>query len=143
MKTLPEKLKNKSVGYYVLLGAAVLGLITSIMYLAFGLASHTFSGGIFACALISFLCIVVLVFYDGYFADFVPLAAIVIMSLALVLLVGDSIDDITAFVVGMGNYFGNADNVGMRVTVAIFMLLTIIASIVGSFMRRTKETVSQ
>ena len=45
---------------------------------------------------------------------------------------------ITAFFVGMGNYFGNAENVGPRVLVAVFMLLSLLAELIAAFMRRVK-----
>lgn len=73
------------------------------------------------------------------FADCIPIVMIVLMSVALVLLIADSIDDVTALFVGMGDYFGNADNVGMRVTLAVFMILSIITAIVGSFFSRVRK----
>ncbi len=136
---LIQKLKTKSVGYYILLASTVLGLIVSVMYIAFGVSSHTFAAGIFVCALFAFLLGVALAIYEGVFADCIPIVMIVLMSVALVLLIADSIDDVTALFVGMGDYFGNADNVGMRVTLAVFMILSIITAIVGSFFSRVRK----
>ena len=59
------------------------------------------------------------------------------MSLAF--MIEDSINDITAMFVGMGNLFGNAANVPVRVVVAVGMLISIILSVIGSFKKRTKK----
>ena len=136
---LMEKIKSKSVGAYVMLAATALCLIATIMYLAFGIASQTFAGGIFVCLLLSFLLGVVLFFYDGYFGDFIPLVIVALVSVGLMLLIADSINDITALFAGMGDYFGNADNVGIRLVIAVFMLVGILTAVVGAFLRRVKK----
>lgn len=136
---LKEKLKEKSVGYYISLAATVLSLIATIAYLAFGVSSHTFVGGIFTLILFAFLFGVVAIFYEGILSDFIPLVVVILISIAFVMLAADSIDDITTLFAALGDYFGTKENVGPRATVAVFMLLSFVTTSVGAFFRRTKK----
>lgn len=130
--------KNKSAGFYLQLAASVLAVVALIAYIIFGAASQTFTSSIFLCLLISAALGVFLVFYRGIVSPYAMVAMAVLMMVSFVLLANNSIDDITAMMVGMGDYFGNAENVGPRVLVAVFMLLSMLIAIVASFMRRTK-----
>lgn len=132
-------LKGKSAGSYVLMLSTVLSLAATVAYLIFGLSSGTFVGSIFALLLIATLGGAALFFYRGFFADYIPPVVTALVTAGLVLLARDSINDLTAFMVGMGDYFGNADNAGPRIMIAAVMLLTILVTIVGSFMPREKK----
>lgn len=134
-----ENFKGKAMGYYVTVAAVALYLIAVIMYLIFGIASATFSAGIFVCLLIGFAVGVFALFYDGYFGDYLPFAMIALVTAGLMMLIENSIDDITALFVGMGSYFGNADNVGMRLTIVIMLVIGVITTIVGAFLKKSKE----
>lgn len=132
-------LKGKSAGSYVLMVSTVLSLVATVAYLVFGLGSGTFVSAIFVLLLIATLGGVALCFYQGFFADYIPPVITALVTAGLVLLARDSIDDLTAFMVGMGDYFGNADNAGPRVMIAAVMLLTIIVTVIGSFMARERK----
>lgn len=130
---------NHSLKLYFGIAATALGALSAIGYLIFGIASGTFQGGIFACALVGTAIGALLLFYDGYFADFIRIAFVVVMTTGLLLLINNSIDDITAWMVGMGNYFGNADNVGPRLAIAVLLLLAAISGIVASFSEKRQK----
>lgn len=132
-------LKNKTPGAYVLMASAVLCLLATVMYLVFGLSTGVLVGNILILLLLACVGGAVLCFYNGFFADYIPPVLTALVTAGLVLLVRDSIDDLTAFMVGMGDYFGNADNAGPRVMIAVVMLLTILVTIIGSFMSREKK----
>lgn len=133
---MPSKLREKSVGAYFLLASTVLALAATVLYLIFGISSGTFTGSIFVLALIATLLSAAALFYSGFLADYIPAAATALFTASLVLLIENSIDDVTAFFVGMGDYFGNADNVGFRVAVAVAMLAAIVLTIAGAFLRQ-------
>ena len=80
-----------------------------------------------------------MVLYQGALEGYAAIAMAALMMVSFLLLANNSIDDITAFFVGMGNYFGNAENVGPRVLVAVFMLLSLLAELIAAFMRRVKR----
>ncbi len=135
----PALFKNKSVGFYLQFAASALAVVALIAYIIFGAASHTFLASIFVCLLIGVAVGVLLVFYRGTFSVYAMVAMAVIMAVSFILLANDSIDDITAMMVGMGDYFGNAENVGPRFAVAVFILLSVILDVVASFMGRTRD----
>ena len=132
--------KGKSVGAYVLMVSTVLSLAATVAYLIFGLSSGTFVGSIFALILIAALGGVILWFYDGFFSDYIPPVCTALVTASFVLLIRDSIDDLTAFFVGMGDYFGHAENAGPRVGIAVVMLLAVLVTIIGSFIGREKSS---
>lgn len=137
MSVLPD-LKQKSVGYYFVCAATLLGVVLTVMYLIFGLSSSTFSAGIFVCLLIAALAGVIAVFYEGFLTDFLVLAAVVLFTVALGLLINNSVGDFTEFLTPVGMY-GNADNMGMRFTLAALMGVGIVIGIVGCFLSRKKK----
>jgi hypothetical protein len=134
-----NNLKERTAGAYVLLGSAVLNLVALAAYGIFGLNTGTFVAEIFALLLVSLLLGVLRWFYRGFFADYIPPVCAALVTASLLRLIMDSIDDFTAFVVGMGNYFGNADNAGPRVGITVIMLLSILTTIVGSFFNKEKK----
>ena len=131
--------KGQSKGQILLRIATVLALVSAIGYLIFGLASGTFQPVLLVLPLAGAAVGAVLCFYHGFFADYLHAVLSAVMTASLVLLIRDSVDDLTAFFVGMGNYFGNADNVGPRLTVAGIMLVCILVTIIGAFMRQEKK----
>lgn len=135
---LVEKFKEKSIGYYCILGATILGLVIAIMYGAFGSSSQTFSAGILVCLIIGIVCGIGLFFYDGFVGDFLVVAIVAMFSLALGLFIINSVGDFTEFITPVGMY-GNADNMGMRITLIVMIVVSIIAVIVGGFMSRIRN----
>ena len=132
-------MKGKSAGAYVLLVSAILSLVAAAAYLVFGLTSQTFAAPIFLLVLAAAAGGIALLVYHGFFADYVPPICAALLAASFVTLMRDSIDDLTAFFVGMGNYFGNADNAGPRVAIAALMLAAGLVTIVGSFLGREKK----
>lgn len=133
-------LKNKTLGWYLNAIATVLAVAALIAYIVFAIASQTFVLAICLCLCAAVVLGVIKVFYSGALACYASIAQVTLLMCAFLLLANDSIDDITALMVGMGSYFGNAENVGPRVLVAVFMLLSLLLGIVASFLRRTKES---
>ena len=132
-------MKGKEKGSYVLLAGAVLSLVAAAAYLVFGLMSQTFVGNIFLVFLVAAACGCLLFFYNGFFADYLPAVISALSACGLILLGKDSVNDLTAFFVGMGDYFGNADNVGPRAAIFVIMLVSLLVVIIGSFMKNGKK----
>ena len=129
-------LKGKSAGSYALMVSTILSLAATVMYLVFGLSFQTFVGTIFVLPLVATLLGLAQWFYNGFFADYIPPVITALVTASLVLLVRDSIDDFTALFVGMGDYFGHAENAGPRVAIGVAMLLCVLVTIIGSFMAK-------
>ena len=129
--------KNKSAGWYLSAVSTLLAVIALIAYIAFGTSSQTFVPAICICLVAAVALGAVMVLYQGALEGYAAIAMAALMMVSFLLLANNSIDDITAFFVGMGNYFGNAEN-GPRVLVAVFMLLSLLAELVAAFMRRVK-----
>lgn len=131
--------KEKAVGWYLNALATVLAVAALIAYIVFGAASQTFVPAVCICLCVAVALGAVMIFYQGALANYAAIALVALMMIAFLFLANDSIDDITALMVGMGDYFGHAENVGPRVLVAVFMWLSLIVGIVASFMRRKRE----
>lgn len=129
--------KQKSIGFYIICAAALLGLIATVMYLAFGISSSTFSAKIFVCLLIATLAGISVVFYDGFVSDILVLAMVILFALSLGFLVVNSAGDFTEFLTPVGMY-GNADNMGMRFAIAGVTGGAAIVGICGCFFKRIK-----
>ena len=134
-----SKLKGKTAGTYFLAAATLFGLISAILYLIFGVISGTFVASIFIFSVIAVVLDAVQLVCIGFFADYIPIASSTFLTISLVQLIGNSIDDVTAFFVGMGDYFGNANNVGFRVVIALTMAGTILLTIIGAFLRQRRN----
>lgn len=139
MKMTTGKLSGKAGGYYLNLAASVISLAALVIYLIFGIVSGTFAVSVFASLLGGTVLGIILLFYDGFVGDYIPLGMVLLYSMSLAFMIEDSINDITAMFVGMGNLFGNAANVPVRVVVAVGMLISILLSVIGSFKKRTKK----
>ncbi len=135
--------KGKTAGQIVLMIAVALSVIASVAYLIFGLASGTFKPVLLLLPLAAALAGLAACIWHGFAADYLFPVCTALLTASLVLLGRDSIDDLTAFFVGMGDYFGNANNVGPRVAVAVILLLGIITAIIGSFLRQEKKEAAQ
>lgn len=130
--------KQKSAGYFISAAAAVIGLVTAVMYLVFGISSGTLSAGILVCLLVGTVAGIVAMFYEGLLTDVLVLAMAVLFAVALGLLVPNSAGDFTEFLTPVGMY-GNAANMGMRFTLAALMGVGMIVGIVGCFLSRKKK----
>lgn len=130
--------KNKSAGWYLSAVSTLLAVVALIAYIVFGTSSQTFVPAICICLVAAVVLGAAMVLYQGALEGYAAIAMAALMMVSFLLLANNSIDDITAFFVGMGNYFGNAENVGPRVLVAVFMLLSLLAELIAAFMRRVK-----
>ncbi|MBQ7227849.1 MAG: hypothetical protein IJX05_05570 [Clostridia bacterium] len=133
-----DKIKNKSIGFYVALCATVLALIVMILYIAFGASSQTFAGGIFVCLLFGVLLGAASLILNGNIGDLLKLVSIVLLSIGLGLFIHNSVGDFADFISNI-ELFGNMDNVGMRVVIIVFNILCILTAIVGTFLKKEKN----
>lgn len=131
-------MKEKASGYYFILAAAVFSLAAAIVYLIFGIIAEVFQPVLFICLAAGMILGMVPLFYRGFWDDYIPLVMVLFYSAAIALLIMDSINDITAMFVGMGNLFGNAANVPARAAVALCTLISIITVIIGSFKKQNR-----
>ena len=132
-------LKGKTAGSRVLFAATVLSLVACVVYLVFGLTANVFNSTIFGILCAFTVVGFVSCAYTGFFTDYLPAVASALGAAGLITLGKDSVNDLTAFFVGMGDYFGNADNVGPRVLVFALILLASLVTFIGAFLGSRKK----
>ena len=135
---IAENFKNKSIGAWVFAASTAVALVSVILYLIFGISSHTFAAGIFLCLLFAFLLGAALLFYDGFFADFIVVAAVALFTFGLGLFVSDSVFDFADAITKIQLY-GNMANAPFRVTIIVISVIGILLAVAGSFLRRKKS----
>lgn len=134
---LVEKFKSKSIGYYLVLGAAAISLIIAIIYLSFGVSSKTFNAWIFIFMLLGIALGIGLFFFEKYPSDFMAVVMVVFFTIPIGMFITDSIGDFTEYFTGVGMY-GDAGNFGMRVFLIIMMFVPVIIAIASCFFKREK-----
>lgn len=127
---LKEKLKNKTIAYWIGCAAALVGLIVFGVYKS---RAGEGTGWIFALLIIGILAQVALFFYDGKFGDFIAVVppVLYVLSLALGLSggVGNIADAVSNIVM-----FGLPELAPLNYAIAVILGIATVAAIVPCFM---------
>ncbi len=136
--SISEKIGRKSLGYWLIAASSAVAVISTVLYLIFGISSHTFTAGIFLCLLFATLLGASLTFYDKFFGDYIVIASVILFTFGLGLFVSDSVFDFADAITQIPLY-GNMDNAPFRVVIIIFSVVGILLAVAGSFFRRVKD----
>lgn len=136
--SISEKIGRKSLGYWLIAASAAVAVISTVLYLIFGISSHTFTAGIFLCLLFAALLGVSLTFYDKFFGDYIVIASVILFTFGLGLFVSDSVFDFADAITKIPLY-GNMNNAPFRVVIIIFSVVGILLAVAGSFFHRIKD----
>lgn len=130
-------LKNKAAGGYLLLLSLACGVVTTVLYAAFGVLSGTFTLSILALYLAAVVFGLAAAVRETAFSDVLSLVMTICLSAALALFIKNSVGDFAEMITPVGMY-GNADNMGMRFVILGVTLVTILLSILEGFCKREK-----
>ena len=128
--------KNKSIGFFVGLGGGVVGLITTIIYLAYTLTVGLFAPEVFVLLLLATLSTIPGVFLDW---KFLPLIPVILFSLAL----GFHLcDRVTMFQEMINKIYGMNEKgaiLGVVILLLVLNLVSVAASLVAAFTSRERK----
>lgn len=128
--------KNKTVGFWLGLGAAVALLLTDILFIALDFGDNTFSIVTFALILVGAAIEIAYFFLDFKFLDFLPLAACLCFGVAIGQHWQLGLETLSDVWNGV-NFIGG--NYRMAVGFGIVFVLGTITAIVSCFLGQRKE----
>ncbi|MDF2513260.1 MAG: hypothetical protein K0S04_3126 [Herbinix sp.] len=132
---MKEMMNNKAVGFYFAVIAGLVAIISIIRYVAWAPA-HDGLNSLILVALIAGLVIdIVLFFYDN---SYLIVAATACYSIALFQLLADSVGSFVDMFQGIV-MFGDSTQVGTIISISCFIAVSILASIIASFMKRVRD----
>ena len=129
---LNKLFKDRTIGFYLCLGAAVIALISSIIFIAVDYGDITFSTVAFVLMLIGALSTVAVIFTDFKFVTIIP---VLFYSIALGVHVYTVVPSLTDLFTGVVFYGGNQ---GIAIAFTIIFAIATIAAIASSFMAQKK-----
>ncbi|TCL57308.1 hypothetical protein EDD76_109171 [Kineothrix alysoides] len=132
---MKELLAKKTIGYYIVILAGILGLVSVIRFLLWA-PNHGGMDGIIVVGLVLGLGIdILLIFKDNNY--FVILATIC-YSVAVMQLLTNSVGSFVDVLQGI-NMFGDASQVGSIVSISVVILVCVLLSVLAGFFKRIKE----
>lgn len=133
--------KNKSVGFFVNLATAVLTLLSLILYSVYCFVGSV-NGWVIAALIAALVLEAVEVFMDKSWTIWLKIAKTIMLALALGIFVS-SVEVVLSFTdyIFKIDYWGNADLVSYVITAAVFMILSIIAAVVGCFFENSPKPI--
>lgn len=134
MKNMKGITGKKSIGFYFVLVTILAGLVSSVRYFVWA-GNNDMLDMVTAAALLAgiLLDVVLLVKECDYFIILSTAAYSIAVARLLTQSVGSFVDAFQGI-----NMFGNAAQVGDIINISILMAVTIVLSIVASFMNRVK-----
>lgn len=133
-----EKLKNKTIGYWIGCVAALLTLAGIIVFGAYQGRGGAGSGAVYAFGIIGIALWIALFFYDGFLSDLISIAAAVLYTLALGYSLVGGVGNITDAVSNIV-LFGIAELAPMNYAMAALFGIGAVLTVVACFLRKSKE----
>ncbi|MFA6830346.1 MAG: hypothetical protein WCR67_06580 [Bacilli bacterium] len=137
---LKENFQKKTIGFYLGLIAAVLGLVSLIIFAVYSTKNNGTSGWVYAALILAILVEISLFFLNEKISDIVAIAAPILYFVALGeelhTGVGNIVDSFQGIVM-----FGNASLASTNIMLAILLGIAGLISIVGCFLKKEKDTV--
>ncbi len=133
---IKEVFQNKGVGFYIGLGAGVLGLVNTLIYLIYSVGVNLFAPLVFVMLLLGVVSMYFYVFTNHDFSLIVP---IVFFSSAFGLYVNDRV---IMFEEMINHIYGMSETgaiLGIVILIFILCFISILALIVASFLPRLKK----
>lgn len=132
-KYMVSPFKNRTVGYWIGLGAAGLAVLSSILMLIIDFGDRTCSIGAFVTMLVGGICFVSVMFFDF---KFLPLIPSLLFILGFYLELDAALPSLSDMWNGVTFIGGNGI---MGLIFSVLFAISAIASIVSCFMKQTKE----
>ena len=132
---MKEKLSTKAAGYYCVILAAVLGVISLIRFIMWAPAHNAMDILTVAAPIIGIILDIVLLIKDN---DYLVIVTTVCYSIAAVRVLTESVGSFVDALQGI-NMFGDASQVGTITSIAVVMAVSILLSIQSGFLKRVKE----
>lgn len=132
---MKEKLGTKAVGFYFVVLAALLGIISLIRYAMWAPAHDAMDAVTMAALVLGIVIGIVLIVKDN---DYLIIVMTVCYSIAAVKLLTDSVGSFVDAIQGI-NMFGDSTQVGTIVSISAIIGVSILLSIISGFLRRVKE----
>lgn len=133
-----EKLKSKTIGYWLMSVAILAAIVGIVLFAVYKNRGGEGIPAVFAFAAIGIACQVILFFYDGKFGALFAIAAVVMYALALGFNLSGGVGNITDNVLGIVIY-GHPELAVMNYAMAVVFGIGMLLSAVGCFMNRQKE----
>lgn len=132
---MKEKLGTKAAGFYFIVLAALLGIISLIRYAMWAPAHDAMDVVTMAALVLGIVIGIVLIVKDN---DYLVIVMTVCYSIAAVKLLTDSVGSFVDAIQGI-NMFGDSTQVGTIVSISAMIGVSILLSIISGFLRRVKE----
>ncbi len=132
---MKEKLGTKAAGFYFIVLAALLGIISLIRYLVWAPSHDAFDTVTTAALVIGIIIDIILFIKDN---DYLVIVTTVCYTVAAVKLLTDSVGSFVDAYQGI-NMFGDATQVGTIISISVVMGISVLFSIISGFLRRVKE----
>ena len=132
---MKEKLETKAVGFYFIVLAALLGVISLVRYAVWAPAHDAMDALTMAALVIGIVIGIILMVKDN---DYLVIVMTVCYSIATVKLLTDSVGSFVDAIQGI-NMFGDSSQVGTIISIAAVMGVSILLSILSGFLKRVKE----
>lgn len=132
---MKDIIAKKSLGFYFIIIAIVLGLIGLIRYLIWAPAHNAVDGLIIASLILGIILGVVLGIRDN---EYVVVLSTACYSVAAIRLLTNSVGSFVDAFQGI-NMFGDSTQVGTILSISITILISVLISIISSFLQRVRE----
>jgi hypothetical protein len=131
---MKELLSKKAIGFYFAAFAGIIAIVSIIRYAIWAPEHGAMNLLILAALSLGLVIDIVLIFYDN---SYLIVAATACYSIAVFQLLADSVGSFVDMFQGIV-MFGDSTQVGTIVSISCFILVSVFASILASFMKRVK-----
>lgn len=132
---MKELLTKKAIGYYIVVLAGILGLVSIMRFLLWAPSGGGMDGIIIAGLVLGLGIDILLMFKDS---NYFVIIATVCYSVAMMRLLTNSVGSFVDAFQGI-NMFGDATQVGSIMSISILILICAVLSILAGFFKRIKE----
>ncbi len=132
---MKELLAKKAIGYYIVVLAGILGLVSIMRFLLWAPSGGGMDGIIIAGLVLGLGIDILLMFKDS---NHFVIIATVCYSVAMMRLLTNSVGSFVDAFQGI-NMFGDATQVGSIMSISILILICAVLSILAGFFKRIKE----
>lgn len=132
---MKELLAKKAIGYYIVVLAGILGLVSIIRFLLWAPNNGGMDGIIIAGLILGLGIDILIMFKDS---NYFVILATVCYSVAMMRLLTNSVGSFVDAFQGI-NMFGDATQVGSIISISVVILICAVLSVLAGFFKRIKE----
>lgn len=127
-------LSKKAIGFYFTVFASMVTIVSILRYLTWAPAHNAMNPLILTALIIGLILDIALIFYDN---SYLMVVTTVCYSIAMFQLLADSVGSFVDAFQGIV-MFGDSSQVGTIISISCLMLVSVLTSIIASFMKRVK-----